>query len=201
MATYHISYGFDWNSYTIGSVWGQTLGSSGSGLNYYWLQSAVAIDDDQGSWPPAFFQFQPGDNIYFKIWDLTNWQNSQVPNLQITGYLALNSLTGSTGSSSNQDLVTLGSSDLQWSSSSPHYIAFRTLSRSNFETVSMVSPVGPACGHSGLLGPMSFNTAAASSSYILNFCLKIQLGTGNPKKFVGEPEAYIGSGTTQQSTH
>lgn len=208
MATYYLHYGFDCNSYTIGSVWGSSLGGGGtiSGTNYYWLQYALTTNSSASStapWAPALFNFQSGDTLQFVIWDLTQW-TSPPPKIVVVAYLALNELDGTPFTSFS------ASSSLTKDQNDSYYvfpeIKFSYPVPESSSSVLPNSPVGSASGVSGVLGALTM-TSDVAGGFIMNFCVEVvqEIDNDSPppttkyvtKLFVSEPEAYIGSGKAQ----
>lgn len=224
MTTYYLHYGFDWNSYTIGTVWGATLSEGGSkttlsGNSTYWLQSALTNSQD-GPWASSLFNFQSGDSLYFVVWDLTQWREDlteesedstpDLPNLDVRGYLALNAPDGA---AFTEELTLANNLKRCTSTSDQTYISFSV-------QMSYPAPKAPpgapqntplgarasGCG-SNTLGPLTISinsddsdkrSSSIGCSIIMNFCLEIFNGKDETTRFyVAEPEAYIGSGKTQ----
>lgn len=202
MTTYNVHFGFDWNSYKIGTPWRGSVV-----IADYWLQYVLTSsrDDTQAH----LFTFTPSDTLNFQIWDLTNWgQNtpgstSTSSSLTLQGGVGANSLDGRTiyGSTDN---VLAPSWQCAWGTfqgdKTKPYINFTTPISMNY-TSNLVSPWGPASGvtsGSSEGDPVIANVIIASGSesvtnYKMNFMLQVTYG-GTTQVFIGDPEVYIGSG-------
>ena len=178
MANYTLHLGFNWNSPLIGSIWGDKTISE----EYRFLQYALA--DAGGN--PAWFQFQIGDVLSVKIWDLTSSPSTKDLMLSMS-FAALEAGEPSTYAPST--LVTSDAAESLQSDGGPWYLLFTSVSGA----VNGTGSDGP-WGESRFVyaaGPLTFS---ASSSYKLSFSLKaVSPGNGDARVFISDPEVIVGS--------
>ena len=186
MADFTLHLGYNWNGPTIGSIW--TTESS----TLRFLQYALA--DADGA--PAWFQFQAGDNLYVRIWDLSS--EAPIPSAWSLK-LSLSPLDAgppetydpSTYLSFSSSLATVQSATVGGSTSS-----YLQLSNVSFHYGSYTGPWGACRGQSSiLLGPLSFTSPL---SLKLSFSLSATVSNNGDlltEVFVSDPETIIGSGS------
>jgi hypothetical protein len=184
MANYTLHLGYNWNSPTIGSIWTTESGT------FRFLQYALA----DGNGAPAWFQFQPDDELYVQAWDLSStapvpsaWSLDMSLSPLDAGPTATYdpatylSFTSATATVQSQTVGVMTESYLQFSSFDFHYGSY-------------TSPWGPCRGQSSSpLGPLTFLRA---SSFKLSFSLSATAshdGDRTTEVFLSDPEVIVGS--------
>jgi hypothetical protein len=202
--TYYIHIGYDYNSYKLGSVWGN---ENPNETSFYWLQYALTSGSSATSpWTGTLFQFNENDQVYFQIWDLTDW-GPTVPQLSQVCvnlfYIAVNQLSGEFFSSTSVPVsVSASNRTLAWSSTDPSsIIEAQDLSLTVPSPNPILSPWGDSSFiTSSTIGPLTI-TGSSSMSFKLSFKLSFTYTAtgkppGTPRIFIADPETTIGSGRT-----
>lgn len=211
MTAYYIHLGYDFKSYTIGSVW------KGSSTNTnYWLQYCLAtnqtINQTGAAWNPALFQFLNNDTIYFKIWDLTDYSNPDDISIAVDASgnsgIGLCQTTGTVYTNTNSPIDISKASGLAWNQDSKvnnnWYIKFNSFSmsaasqqqspwgQSNFSSTNTIGPMRV------WVAPPSGSTTTPSMSFKMSFRLYVGYSTDaityNYETFTADPETALGSG-------
>ncbi len=183
MANYTLHLGYNWNSPTIGAIW--TTESS----TFRFLQYALA----NASGAPAWFQFQPGDDLYVQAWDLS----STAPIPSAWGLdMSLSPLdAGPTATYDPSTYLSFSSSTATVQSKTvggrtDSYLQFSSF---GFQYGSYTSPWGRCRGQSSSLGPLSFQSPL---SFKLSFSLSATASNGGDRiteVYLSDPEVIVGS--------
>lgn len=206
MTKYYVHLGFDSNSYRIGSIW-----HTATSNDYFHLQYALT-KNEQAPWEPALFRFQPGDDLYFRFWDLSD-PPSSAESVQLTAWVGLNSLRGDIYKPTNNPVFDdrHSGNNVTWSKFPNHETSdsrdcVRVMGGSHNDPIYynptkdlVESPWMPARACKDYLGPMRLkNPGSAAFAFKMSFFVGMRYGN-DPKKdewrvFVADPETIIGSG-------
>ena len=194
MADYLVHLGYDWNSYTLGSVWRAATSTD------YWLEYALTQIVSTPS-IPALFQFSAGDQLFFRIWDLTQYPANTSPcPFSVSGGIGLNTLGAGAviyDSATAPVDVSTSNNTLAWSiiNNNQPFIAFSTISMAPNPSSSPWAPCMFASDNT--LGPLTI-TATDNIDFKMNFQLQVTFSPvgADPiiKVFFADPETRIGSG-------
>lgn len=204
MANYYVHLGFDWHSYKIGTVWGTAAS------NNYFLQYALT-KNKQAPWEPALFRFQPGDELRFRFWDLSD-PPSSAEAVQLKAWVGLNTLSGEIYNGPENPVVDVSGVDdnFTWDQFTNHETSaprpcVRVMGGSHNDnpiyynlTKDLVeSPWRPARACKDYLGPMRIkNPGSAAFPFKMSFFVDVRYGDQEERRvFIADPETIIGSGS------
>lgn len=184
MANYTLHLGYHWNGPLIGALWSATPTA------YRYLTYALA--DASGN--PAWFQFQPDDNLYVRLWDLSP-PRAPHPSAWVLD-MSLGSLTSAATYDPTAYLNLNGCATVNPqpppNGSASSYFQLGTLSVSYGS--SSGCPWGAARGSSAPVGPITFLLDLQCE---LSFGLEVTAvidGDRISQIFVSDPETRIGGG-------
>jgi hypothetical protein len=177
MANYTLHLGFNWNSPTVGALWG------GTDTDYRFLQYALA---DTGS-HAHYFTFDQNDTFSAVIWNLSAEPLPSSTRYQLA--ISLSSLVAPAQTYRPTNYLTLPSSATQSSLSGKDYFQFTSISFADGPVEG--SPWGTAQQRSTSdLGPMTFTIANAR--FKLSFKLTVTWAD-DTRVYISDPEVIVGS--------